>query len=68
MPGAERLRDCAVLEQLVKKQRDAGKPYAAICATPYVFLETKVGFVRHSHQGGVGWDHTGLCFKGRLRQ
>ncbi|KAG2425524.1 hypothetical protein HYH02_015009 [Chlamydomonas schloesseri] len=41
MPGAERLRDCAVLEALVRAQRDSGRLYAAICATPYVFLQAK---------------------------
>jgi 4-methyl-5(b-hydroxyethyl)-thiazole monophosphate biosynthesis len=41
MPGAERLRDSAVLESLVKAQKDSGRLYAAICATPYVFFETK---------------------------
>lgn len=41
MPGAERLRDCAVLEDLMKKQQAADKWHAAICATPAVFLEAK---------------------------
>ncbi len=41
MPGAERLRDCAVLERMLTKQRDSGKLYAAICATPAVFLLPK---------------------------
>jgi hypothetical protein len=36
MPGAERLRDCAVLEELLRAQSSAGKPVAAICATPAV--------------------------------
>ena len=39
MPGAERLRDCAVLTELVAKQREAGKLHAAICATPAVAFE-----------------------------
>lgn len=41
MPGAERLRDCAPLEALVRAQRESGRAYAAICATPAVFLEAK---------------------------
>jgi 4-methyl-5(b-hydroxyethyl)-thiazole monophosphate biosynthesis len=41
MPGAERLRDCKPLEDLMRKQRDAGKHYAAICATPAVFFTAK---------------------------
>ncbi|GLI60334.1 hypothetical protein VaNZ11_002453 [Volvox africanus] len=41
MPGAERLRDSAVLERMVRTQKDSGRLYAAICATPYVFFEKK---------------------------
>jgi len=41
MPGAERLRDSAVLEALVKDQKEGGRLLAAICATPAVFLEAK---------------------------
>ncbi|KAG2488649.1 hypothetical protein HYH03_012817 [Edaphochlamys debaryana] len=41
MPGAERLRDCAPLEQMVAAQLDSDRKLAAICATPYVFLESK---------------------------
>jgi 4-methyl-5(b-hydroxyethyl)-thiazole monophosphate biosynthesis len=36
MPGAEHLRDSEVLFELVKAQRDAGRLYAAICASPAV--------------------------------
>jgi 4-methyl-5(b-hydroxyethyl)-thiazole monophosphate biosynthesis len=39
MPGAERLRDCEVLTQLVAKQQGADKLLAAICATPAVAFE-----------------------------
>jgi 4-methyl-5(b-hydroxyethyl)-thiazole monophosphate biosynthesis len=41
MPGAERLRDSTVLNDLLVKQQAAGKMYAAICATPAVFFEEK---------------------------
>eukprot|EP00197_Chlamydomonas_leiostraca_P011273 CAMPEP_0202865236 /NCGR_PEP_ID=MMETSP1391-20130828/5408_1 /ASSEMBLY_ACC=CAM_ASM_000867 /TAXON_ID=1034604 /ORGANISM="Chlamydomonas leiostraca, Strain SAG 11-49" /LENGTH=198 /DNA_ID=CAMNT_0049545045 /DNA_START=206 /DNA_END=802 /DNA_ORIENTATION=+ len=41
MPGAERLRDCAHLASLVAAQKGAGRLYAAICATPAVFLEAQ---------------------------
>eukprot|EP00878_Enallax_costatus_P040370 GHUV01046555.1.p1 GENE.GHUV01046555.1~~GHUV01046555.1.p1 ORF type:complete len:174 (-),score=44.88 GHUV01046555.1:180-701(-) len=41
MPGAERLRDSAVLNDLISQQQAAGRFYAAICATPAVFFETK---------------------------
>ncbi|XP_030930215.1 protein DJ-1 homolog B [Quercus lobata] len=38
MPGATNLRDCAVLESLVKKQAADGRLYAAVCASPAVAL------------------------------
>ena len=39
MPGAERLRDCALLMEMVARQQQAGQLYAAICATPAVAFE-----------------------------
>lgn len=36
MPGAEHLRDNAVLTDLLKEQKAAGRLYAAICASPAV--------------------------------
>lgn len=41
MPGAERLRDSPDLNKLVSEQQQSGGMYAAICATPAVFLEAK---------------------------
>lgn len=41
MPGAERLRDSGLLNDLVKQQQAAGGLYAAICATPAVFFESQ---------------------------
>ncbi|GAK50303.1 hypothetical protein U14_01531 [Candidatus Moduliflexus flocculans] len=38
MPGAEHLRDCAPLIAMVKQQREAGRIYAAICASPAIVL------------------------------
>ena len=38
MPGAERLRDSAVLVALLKRQADEGRLYAALCASPAVAL------------------------------
>jgi 4-methyl-5(b-hydroxyethyl)-thiazole monophosphate biosynthesis len=38
MPGAERLRDCAPLIELLRAQRAAGRLYGAICAAPAVAL------------------------------
>lgn len=43
MPGAERLRDSAVLIDMLKKQQGADKLYAAICATPAVAFEPNGG-------------------------
>lgn len=41
MPGAERLRDSTELNRLLQEQQASGGLYAAICATPAVFLEAK---------------------------
>jgi 4-methyl-5(b-hydroxyethyl)-thiazole monophosphate biosynthesis len=38
MPGAEYLRDCAALTELLKEQDKAGRVIAAICASPAVVL------------------------------
>ncbi len=38
MPGAEHLRDCAIVIDMLKMQRNAGKLYGAICASPAVAL------------------------------
>lgn len=38
MPGAEHLRDSAILIELLKAQHRQGKLYAAICASPVVVL------------------------------
>ena len=39
MPGAEHLRDSAPLIGMLKKQKQAGRLYGAICATPAVALQ-----------------------------
>ncbi len=39
MPGAEHLRDCKELVEMLKKQKESGRFYAAICASPAVVLE-----------------------------
>jgi 4-methyl-5(b-hydroxyethyl)-thiazole monophosphate biosynthesis len=39
MPGAEHLRDSAPLIAMLKEQRDAGRLYAAICASPAVVFQ-----------------------------
>jgi len=38
MPGAEHLRDSKELVSMLKRQRDEGRLYAAICAAPAVVL------------------------------
>lgn len=38
MPGAEHLRDCEPLIELLKEQRRAGRLHGAICASPAVAL------------------------------
>ncbi|KAJ0047015.1 hypothetical protein Pint_04709 [Pistacia integerrima] len=38
MPGATNLKDCGILESMVKKQAADGRPYAAVCASPAVAL------------------------------
>ncbi|KAI3448111.1 hypothetical protein Pfo_004776 [Paulownia fortunei] len=38
MPGSARLRDCQILQNITKKQAEAKKLYAAICAAPAVTL------------------------------
>jgi protein deglycase len=38
LPGAEHLRDCPEVIELLKRQRCRGKYYAAICASPAVVL------------------------------
>jgi len=45
MPGAEHLRDSAQLTAILKKQKERGGYYGAICASPAVVLE---------HHGLVG--------------
>ncbi|CAG9463991.1 unnamed protein product [Pedinophyceae sp. YPF-701] len=39
MPGAEHLRDSPELTSILRDQRAAGKPYAAVCASPAVVLQ-----------------------------
>ena len=40
MPGAEHLSKCETLIGMLRKQKESGKLYAAICASPAVVLET----------------------------
>jgi 4-methyl-5(b-hydroxyethyl)-thiazole monophosphate biosynthesis len=39
MPGATHLAECQALISLLRRQREAGKLYAAICAAPAVVLK-----------------------------
>jgi putative intracellular protease/amidase len=45
MPGAERLRDCDTLIELLSEQQSSGRYITAICAAPAVVLEAK-GFLK----------------------
>ena len=38
MPGSANLRDCRVLEKMVKRHAEKGGLYGAICAAPAVTL------------------------------
>jgi len=40
MPGAEHLSKCKTLISMLRKQKESGKLYAAICASPVVVFET----------------------------
>ena len=40
LPGADHLRDCQILVNMLKQQKATGKIYAAICASPAVVLAT----------------------------
>jgi len=39
LPGAEHLRDCKELIEMLKKQKESGRFYAAICASPAIVFE-----------------------------
>jgi 4-methyl-5(b-hydroxyethyl)-thiazole monophosphate biosynthesis len=40
LPGADHLRDCSTLVELLKKQQKEKKLYGAVCASPAVVLTT----------------------------
>ncbi|WP_330925746.1 DJ-1 family glyoxalase III [Candidatus Sororendozoicomonas aggregata] len=40
MPGAQNLRDCRFLTHMLKEQKNNGRWYAAICASPAIVLST----------------------------
>ncbi|EQC34542.1 hypothetical protein SDRG_07869 [Saprolegnia diclina VS20] len=40
LPGANHLRDCPTLIEMLRKQKESGKYYGAICAAPAVVLHT----------------------------
>lgn len=56
MPGAERLRDCQKLANLLAEQKASGRLYAAICAAPAVVFQAQGlldGMVATSHPAFV---------------
>ncbi len=48
MPGAETLRDCKELEQMLKRQAEKKRLYAAICASPVVVLQHQGLLIGHN--------------------
>ena len=58
LPGAEHLRDCDGLTNLLKKQSAMNLPFAAICASPAIVLE------RH----GLLRDRTATCYPSMQNQ
>ena len=63
LPGAEYLRDCAELIEMLKQQRSGGRLYAAICASPAVVLQPH-GLL--AGQKATGYPAPDLDFDGRL--
>lgn len=58
LPGAEHLRDNAVLTAMLKDQKAAGRLYGAICASPAVVLQTHglIGGRKATCYPGMGRD------------
>lgn len=48
LPGAEHLRDCALLISLLRQQKASSKYYAAVCASPAVVFATH-GLLQNIH-------------------
>lgn len=60
MPGAENLRDCDTLIQMLRTQKASGRLYAAICASPAVVFashELDLDVQTTSHPGFTGQLH-----------
>jgi 4-methyl-5(b-hydroxyethyl)-thiazole monophosphate biosynthesis len=62
MPGAENLRDCGLLVDLLKAQKERQMPYAAICASPAVVFAT------HSLLDGAATCYPAPSFMGALSE
>ncbi|MCK5000051.1 MAG: DJ-1/PfpI family protein [Anaerohalosphaera sp.] len=58
MPGAEHLRDCTQLIEMIRNQKAAGRYYAAICASPAVVLQ---------HHGLID-DRKATCYPSMLEK
>mmetsp|Transcript_7063 Transcript_7063/g.8172 ORF Transcript_7063/g.8172 Transcript_7063/m.8172 type:complete len:206 (-) Transcript_7063:227-844(-) len=54
MPGATNLRDSPTLSALLQKQKQDGKKYAAICASPAVVLAAQGLIDNNTDDGGGG--------------
>mmetsp|Transcript_40014 Transcript_40014/g.127978 ORF Transcript_40014/g.127978 Transcript_40014/m.127978 type:complete len:306 (-) Transcript_40014:238-1155(-) len=72
MPGAERIRDCAVLEDIVKLQSSSGRLVGAICATPAValqpwgLLEDKAATAHPAFSSAIGGSSARVVVDGNL--
>ena len=62
LPGAEHLRDCSELIEMLKKQKQAGRLYAAICASPAMVLQNH-GLLEG--RAATGYPSPDLNFPGR---
>ncbi|EGG21784.1 DJ-1/ThiJ/PfpI family protein [Cavenderia fasciculata] len=77
MPGATHLSNCQILIDLLKKQKESGKLYGAICAAPAVvlakhgLLDGKQSFTcypnpTHSDLLGAGYQNKSVVVDGNL--
>lgn len=62
LPGAERFRECGELIDMLKQQKQAGRLYAAICASPAMVLQHH-GLLEG--RAATGHPSTDLNFPGR---
>ncbi|CAE7816315.1 DJ1B [Symbiodinium sp. CCMP2592] len=73
MPGAEHLRDCAALTELLKDQSGKGKVTAAVCASPAVVFgthgllpEKSTCYPKFKDVVGAGWQDAQAVMDGHI--